>query len=164
MTEEVAGIAGVIYASCASDCSGAQHSTIATGLSGAPQRLKNSAVFRLPALERAALFLGLLQLVLGLLQLVLVRRCSAKESSKKTIFRSSNLARSTPLRALAAEGLSIPMVKGTAEAIQNPFYKALAAEVDQHVTCPKLERNQNYRQNGEFYLFEGLGKNNLLRD
>jgi integrase len=29
----------------------------------------------------------------------------------------------------------------------------------QHVTCPKLERNQNYRQNGEFYLFEGLGKN-----
>ena len=24
---------------------------------------------------------------------------------------------------------------------------------------PKLERNQNYRQNGEFYLFEGLGKN-----
>ena len=31
---------------------------------------------------------------------------------------------------LAAEGLSIPMVKGTAEAIQNPFYKALAVEVD----------------------------------
>jgi raffinose/stachyose/melibiose transport system substrate-binding protein len=31
---------------------------------------------------------------------------------------------------LAAEGLSIPMVKGTAEAIQNPFYKALALEVN----------------------------------
>ena len=31
---------------------------------------------------------------------------------------------------LAAEGLSIPMVKGTAEAIQNPFYRALALEVD----------------------------------
>jgi hypothetical protein len=31
---------------------------------------------------------------------------------------------------LAAEGLSIPMVKGTAEAIQNPLYKALALEVD----------------------------------
>jgi len=27
---------------------------------------------------------------------------------------------------LAAEGLSIPMVKGTADAIENPFYKALA--------------------------------------
>jgi raffinose/stachyose/melibiose transport system substrate-binding protein len=31
---------------------------------------------------------------------------------------------------LAAEGLSIPMVKGTADAIQNPFYKAPALEVD----------------------------------
>jgi raffinose/stachyose/melibiose transport system substrate-binding protein len=31
---------------------------------------------------------------------------------------------------LAAEGLSIPMVKGTADAIQNPFYKALALEVN----------------------------------
>jgi raffinose/stachyose/melibiose transport system substrate-binding protein len=31
---------------------------------------------------------------------------------------------------LAAEGLSFPMVKGTAEAIQNPFYKALAVGVD----------------------------------
>jgi raffinose/stachyose/melibiose transport system substrate-binding protein len=31
---------------------------------------------------------------------------------------------------LAAEGLSIPMVKGTAEAIQDPFYKALAQEVN----------------------------------
>jgi raffinose/stachyose/melibiose transport system substrate-binding protein len=31
---------------------------------------------------------------------------------------------------LAAEGLSIPMVKGTAEAIQNPFYKTLALEVN----------------------------------
>ena len=31
---------------------------------------------------------------------------------------------------LAAAGLSIPMVKGTAEAIQSPFYKALAVEVD----------------------------------
>jgi raffinose/stachyose/melibiose transport system substrate-binding protein len=31
---------------------------------------------------------------------------------------------------LAAEGLSIPMVKGTAAAIQNPFYKALALEVN----------------------------------
>jgi len=31
---------------------------------------------------------------------------------------------------LAAEGLSMPMVKGTAEAIQNPFYKALALEVN----------------------------------
>jgi raffinose/stachyose/melibiose transport system substrate-binding protein len=27
---------------------------------------------------------------------------------------------------LAAKGLCIPMVKGTADAIQNPFYKALA--------------------------------------
>jgi raffinose/stachyose/melibiose transport system substrate-binding protein len=33
-------------------------------------------------------------------------------------------------RKLAAEGLSIPMVKGTADAIQNPFYKALALEVN----------------------------------
>ena len=31
---------------------------------------------------------------------------------------------------LAAEGLSIPMVTGTAEAIQDPFYKALALEVN----------------------------------
>jgi hypothetical protein len=31
---------------------------------------------------------------------------------------------------LAAEGLCIPMVKGTAEAIQNTFYKALALEVN----------------------------------
>jgi hypothetical protein len=31
---------------------------------------------------------------------------------------------------LAAEGLSIPMVKGTADAIQDPFYKALALEVN----------------------------------
>jgi raffinose/stachyose/melibiose transport system substrate-binding protein len=31
---------------------------------------------------------------------------------------------------LAAEGLSIPMVKGTADAIENPFYKALALEVN----------------------------------
>jgi raffinose/stachyose/melibiose transport system substrate-binding protein len=31
---------------------------------------------------------------------------------------------------LAAEGLSIPMVKGTAEAIHDPFYKALALEVN----------------------------------
>jgi hypothetical protein len=31
---------------------------------------------------------------------------------------------------LAAEGLSIPMVKGTSDSIQNPFYKALALEVD----------------------------------
>jgi raffinose/stachyose/melibiose transport system substrate-binding protein len=31
---------------------------------------------------------------------------------------------------LAAEGLSIPMVKGTSDAIRNPFYKALALEVN----------------------------------
>ena len=31
---------------------------------------------------------------------------------------------------LVAEGLSSPMVEGTAEAIQSPFYKALALEVD----------------------------------
>jgi hypothetical protein len=31
---------------------------------------------------------------------------------------------------LAAEGLSIPMVKGTADAIQDPFYKALALKVN----------------------------------
>ena len=31
---------------------------------------------------------------------------------------------------LAAEGLSIPMVKGTSDVIQNPFYKALALEVN----------------------------------
>jgi hypothetical protein len=31
---------------------------------------------------------------------------------------------------LAAEGLSIPMVRGTSDVIQNPFYKALALEVN----------------------------------
>jgi raffinose/stachyose/melibiose transport system substrate-binding protein len=31
---------------------------------------------------------------------------------------------------LAAEGLSMPMVKGTAEVIQNPCYKALASDVN----------------------------------
>jgi raffinose/stachyose/melibiose transport system substrate-binding protein len=31
---------------------------------------------------------------------------------------------------IAADGLSIPMVKGTAGAIQNPFYKALALDVN----------------------------------
>jgi hypothetical protein len=31
---------------------------------------------------------------------------------------------------LATEGLCIPMVKGTADAIQNPFYEALALEVN----------------------------------
>src|SRR5215472_7035657 len=31
---------------------------------------------------------------------------------------------------LAVGGLSIPMVKGTADAIQNPFYKALALKVN----------------------------------
>jgi hypothetical protein len=31
---------------------------------------------------------------------------------------------------LAAKGLSIPMLKGTAEAIHDPFYKALALEVN----------------------------------
>ena len=31
---------------------------------------------------------------------------------------------------LASEGLSIPMVKGTVEAIKSPFYKALAVQVD----------------------------------
>jgi raffinose/stachyose/melibiose transport system substrate-binding protein len=30
---------------------------------------------------------------------------------------------------LAAAGLFIPMVKGTAEAIQNPFFKGIATEV-----------------------------------
>ena len=30
----------------------------------------------------------------------------------------------------AAEALSIPMVKGTVDAIQNPFYRALAVEVN----------------------------------
>ena len=30
----------------------------------------------------------------------------------------------------ASAGLSIPMVKGTVDAIQNPFYKALALEVN----------------------------------
>jgi hypothetical protein len=33
-------------------------------------------------------------------------------------------------RKLATEGLCIPMVKGTADSIQNPFCKALALEVN----------------------------------
>jgi raffinose/stachyose/melibiose transport system substrate-binding protein len=42
---------------------------------------------------------------------------------------------------LAAEGLSIPMVKGTAEAIQNPFYKALALQVNHSDwICPAMDQ------------------------
>jgi hypothetical protein len=54
----------------------------------------------------------------------------SKDAPKETLdFMKVWLGKETQTK-LAAEGLSIPMVKGTAEAIQNPFYKALAAEVD----------------------------------
>ena len=54
----------------------------------------------------------------------------SKDAPKETLdFMKVWLGKETQTK-LAAEGLSIPMVKGTAEAIQNPFYKALAVEVD----------------------------------
>jgi len=54
----------------------------------------------------------------------------AKDAPKETIeFMKVWLGKEIQTQ-LAAEGLSIPMVKGTAEAIQNPFYEALAQEVN----------------------------------
>jgi raffinose/stachyose/melibiose transport system substrate-binding protein len=54
----------------------------------------------------------------------------SKDAPKETLdFMKIWLGKETQTK-LAAEGLSIPMVKGTAEAIQSPFYKALAVEVD----------------------------------
>ena len=54
----------------------------------------------------------------------------SKDAPKETLdFMKVWLGKETQTK-LAAEGLSIPMVKGTAEAIQNPFYKALAVEVN----------------------------------
>ena len=54
----------------------------------------------------------------------------SKEAPKETLdFMKVWLGKETQTK-LAAEGLSIPMVKGTAEAIKNPFYRALALEVD----------------------------------
>jgi raffinose/stachyose/melibiose transport system substrate-binding protein len=53
----------------------------------------------------------------------------SKDAPKETLdFMKVLLGKDIQIK-LAAEGLSIPMVKGTAEAIQNPFYKALALEV-----------------------------------
>jgi raffinose/stachyose/melibiose transport system substrate-binding protein len=54
----------------------------------------------------------------------------SKDAPKETLgFMKVLLGKDIQIK-LAAEGLSIPMVKGTAEAIQNPFYKALALEVN----------------------------------
>ena len=54
----------------------------------------------------------------------------SKDAPKETLdFLKVWLGKETQTK-LAAQGLSIPMVKGTAEAIQSPFYKALAVEVD----------------------------------
>ncbi len=54
----------------------------------------------------------------------------SKDAPEATLdFMESWLAKELQSK-LAAEGLSIPMVKGTADAIQNPFYKALALEVN----------------------------------
>jgi raffinose/stachyose/melibiose transport system substrate-binding protein len=54
----------------------------------------------------------------------------SKDAPKDTVdFMKVRLGKDIQTK-LAAEGLSIPMVKGTAEAIQNPFYKALALEVN----------------------------------
>ncbi len=53
----------------------------------------------------------------------------SKDAPKETLdFMKVLLGRDIQSK-LAAEGLSIPMVKGTAEAIHDPFYKALALEV-----------------------------------
>ena len=54
----------------------------------------------------------------------------SKDAPKETLdFMKAWLGKETQAK-LAAEGLSIPIVKGTAETIQSPFYKALAVEVD----------------------------------
>jgi raffinose/stachyose/melibiose transport system substrate-binding protein len=54
----------------------------------------------------------------------------SKDARKETLeFMKVWLGKETQTK-LAAEGLSIPMVKGTAEAIHDPFYKALALEVN----------------------------------
>jgi hypothetical protein len=43
----------------------------------------------------------------------------------------------------AAESLSIPMVKGTVDAIQNPFYKPLAVEVNHSDWISATRRNKS---------------------
>jgi len=54
----------------------------------------------------------------------------SKEAPKETVdFMKLWLGKDIQTK-FAAEGLSIPMVKGAIDAIQNPFYKALAAEVN----------------------------------
>jgi raffinose/stachyose/melibiose transport system substrate-binding protein len=54
----------------------------------------------------------------------------SKDAPKETLdFMKVWLGKQTQTK-LASEGLSIPMAKGTAEAIQSPFYKALAEQVD----------------------------------
>jgi raffinose/stachyose/melibiose transport system substrate-binding protein len=54
----------------------------------------------------------------------------SKNAPKETLdFMKVWLGKQTQTK-LASEGLSIPMVKGTVEAIKSPFYKALAVQVD----------------------------------
>jgi raffinose/stachyose/melibiose transport system substrate-binding protein len=54
----------------------------------------------------------------------------SKDAPKETLeFMKVWLGKGTQTK-LAAEGLSIPMARGTADAIRNPFYKALALEVN----------------------------------
>jgi raffinose/stachyose/melibiose transport system substrate-binding protein len=54
----------------------------------------------------------------------------SKDAPKETLdFMKLLLGRNIQSK-LAAEALSIPMLKGTAEAIHDPFYKALALEVN----------------------------------
>lgn len=54
----------------------------------------------------------------------------SKDAPKETVeFMKVWLGKNIQTK-IAAEGLSIPMVKGTADAIQNAFYKALALEVN----------------------------------
>jgi hypothetical protein len=57
---------------------------------------------------------------------------------------------------LAAKGLSIPMLKGTAEAIHDPFYKALALEVN-HSSWIGLAMDQLLgRETGRVFNDEAL--------
>jgi raffinose/stachyose/melibiose transport system substrate-binding protein len=57
---------------------------------------------------------------------------------------------------LAAEGHSIPMAKGTADAIQNPFYKALALEVNRTGwICLAMDQLLG-RETGEVFNDEAL--------
>ena len=54
----------------------------------------------------------------------------SKDAPKETLDCMKLLLGRNIQSKLAAEGLSIPMLKGTAEAIHDPFYKALALEVN----------------------------------